>query len=59
MLHSGRTHAFSKIFPQLGEIASTQQIIDTLEGRSLGLEASPAAGGPITRTSRRSENAGI
>jgi hypothetical protein len=28
---------------------------DTLDGRPVGL----AAGGPITRTSRRSENAGI
>ncbi len=45
--------------PHLGEIATTQQIIDTLEGRSVGLEASPAVGGPITRTSRRTENAGI
>jgi nicotinamidase-related amidase len=56
---ASHTHAFTKIFPHLGEIATTQQIIDTLEGRSVGLEASPAAGGPITRTSRRSENAGI
>ena len=56
---ASHTHAFTKIFPHLGEIATTQQIIDTLEGRSVGLEASPAVGGPITRTSRRSENAGI
>jgi len=53
------THTFTKIFPHLGEIATTQQIIDTLNGRSAGLEAGPAAGGPITRASRRSENAGI
>ena len=52
---ASHTHAFTKIFPHLGEIATTQQIIDTLDGRSVGL----AAGGPITRTSRRSENAGI
>ena len=56
---ASHTHAFTKIFPHLGEVATTQQIIDTLDGRSVGLEASPAAGGPITRTSRRSENAGI
>jgi hypothetical protein len=56
---ASRTHAFTKIFPRLGEIATTQQIIDTLDGRSVGLAASPAVGGPITRTSRRSENAGI
>ena len=56
---ASHTHAFTKIFPHLGEIATTQQIIDTLEGRSMSLEASPAVGGPITRTSRRSENAGI
>ena len=56
---ASHTHAFTKIFPHLGEIATTQQIIDTLEDRSVGLEASPAVGGPITRTSRRSENAGI
>ena len=56
---ASHTHAFTKIFPQLGEIATTQQIIDTLEGRSAGLEVGPAAGGSATRTSRRSENAGI
>jgi nicotinamidase-related amidase len=49
------THAFTRIFPHLGEIATAQQIIDTLDRRSVGL----AAGGPISRTSRRSENAGI
>jgi nicotinamidase-related amidase len=56
---ASHAHAFAKIFPHLGEIAATQQIIGTLKGRSVGLEASPAVGGPITRTSRRSENAGI
>jgi hypothetical protein len=56
---ASRADTFTTIFPHLGEIATTQQIIDTLECRSVGLEASPAAGGPITRTSRRSENAGI
>jgi nicotinamidase-related amidase len=52
-------HAFTKIFPQLGEIATTEQIIGTLKGRSAGLEAGPAVGGSITRSSRGSENAGI
>ena len=56
---ASHTHAFTKIFPQLGEIATTQQIIDPLECRSVGLEVGPAAGGSVTRTSRRSENAGI
>jgi nicotinamidase-related amidase len=28
------THTFTKIFPQLGEIATTKQIIDTLNDRS-------------------------
>jgi nicotinamidase-related amidase len=56
------THTFTKIFPRLGEIAATEQIIDTLKARSAsqpGLGAGPAAGGSITRTSRRSENAGL
>ena len=39
----------------LGEIATTEQIIDTLKGRSVGLGVE----GSITRASRRSENAGI
>jgi nicotinamidase-related amidase len=56
---ASHAHAFTKIFPHLGEIATTEQIIDALEGRSVGLEASPAVGGSVTRTSRRSENAGI
>jgi nicotinamidase-related amidase len=56
---ASHTHTFTKIFPRLGEIATTEQIIDTLKGRSVGLQASPAAGGSITRSSRRSEDAGI
>ena len=51
---SSHAHTFTKIFPHLGEIATTEQIIDILKGRS-----GPAAGGSVTRTSRRSENAGI
>jgi nicotinamidase-related amidase len=47
-------HSFTRIFPHLGEIATTRQIIDTLDARS----ADPAAGGPITGE-RRSENAGL
>jgi len=39
----------------LGEIATTEQIIDTLKGRSVGLGVE----GSITRASRRSENAGM
>jgi nicotinamidase-related amidase len=52
------THAFTKIFPQLGEIATTKQIIDTLNSRSasqpgsaglasaagLGMAVNPEAG---------------
>jgi nicotinamidase-related amidase len=56
---ASHTHTFTKIFPHLGEIATTQQIIDTLNGRSVGLEVGPAAEGSGTRTSRRSENAGL
>jgi nicotinamidase-related amidase len=56
---ASHTHAFTKIFPRLGEIAAAQQIIGGLEGRSAGLGASPAAAGPVTRASRRSENAGL
>ena len=40
---------------EVGEIATTEQIIDTLKGRSVGLGVE----GSITRASRRSENAGI
>jgi nicotinamidase-related amidase len=74
---ASHTHTFTKIFPHLGEIATTEQIIDTLNdgsagqpgsagsapaagpGMALGLEAGRPAGGSITRTSRRSENAGL
>jgi nicotinamidase-related amidase len=52
---ASHTHTFTKIFPHLGEIATTEQIIDTLKGRSVGLGVE----GSITRASRRSENAGI
>ena len=52
---ASHAHTFTKIFPHLGEIAATGQIIDTLNGRSAG----PAAGGSITHISRRSENAGL
>jgi nicotinamidase-related amidase len=55
---ASHAHTFTKIFPHLGEIATTQQTIDTLKDRSVGLEVGPAAGGSITRTSR-SENAGL
>lgn len=48
-------HTFTKIFPHLGEIATTGQIIDTVNRRSAG----PVGGGSVTGESRRSENAGI
>jgi isochorismate hydrolase len=44
---SSHAHNFTKIFPRLGEIATTEQIIDTLKGRSMD----PAVGGSITRVS--------
>ena len=44
---SSHAHTFTKIFPRLGEIATTEQIIDTLKGRSMD----PAVGGSITRVS--------
>ena len=56
---ASHTHTFTKIFPHLGEIAATGQIIDTLNGRFAGPEPGPAAGGSITHISRRSENAGL
>jgi nicotinamidase-related amidase len=31
---ASHTHTFTKIFPRLGEIAATEQIIDVLKGRS-------------------------
>jgi nicotinamidase-related amidase len=52
---ASHTHAFTKIFPHLGEIATTGQIIDTLNGRSAGA----VGAGSVTGESRRSENAGI
>ena len=60
---ASHTHTFTKIFPHLGEIAATGQIIDILNGRSAGpdqgSEPGPTAGGSITHISRRSENAGL
>jgi nicotinamidase-related amidase len=44
---SSHAHTFTKIFPRLGEIATTEQIIDTLKGRSMD----PAVGGSISRVS--------
>jgi nicotinamidase-related amidase len=40
------THAFTKIFPQLGEIATTEQIIDTLNGR---FASQAGSAGPASR----------
>ena len=56
---ASHTHAFTRSSPTSARSPVTRQIVDTLKGPSVGLEASPAVGGPITRTSRRSENAGI
>jgi nicotinamidase-related amidase len=52
------THTFTNIFPQLGEIATTEQIIDILKGRSASQPGS-AGLASAARASRRSENAGI
>ena len=48
-------HTFTKIFPHLGEISTTEQIIDALEGRSAG---QPGSAGPPGARIRRVRPAG-
>jgi nicotinamidase-related amidase len=38
---ASHSHTFTKIFPQLGEIATTEQVIGTLKARSAGQPAAP------------------
>ena len=38
---ASHSHAFTKIFPKLGEIATTEQVIGTLKARSAGQPAAP------------------
>ena len=47
---ASHTHTFTKIFPQLGEIATTEQIIDTLQSRSA---SQPGGAGPATAAAIR------
>ena len=47
-------HTFTKIFPHLGEISTTEQIIDALKGRS----AQPGSAGPPGARFRRIHPAG-
>jgi nicotinamidase-related amidase len=48
-------HTFTKIFPHLGEISTTEQIIDTLKGRSA---SQPGSAGPASARFRRIHPAG-